>query len=73
MYDVIRLRKKFHIAVKHANKLCDVIESFIVVVKRRQCSPMTDHITVKYHNSRQYVDKAITFLVLDTKEQTANI
>ena len=55
---------------------CDVYEdneSCIAMAKRRNFSPRTKHIAVKYHHFRRFVDKSIIIHSIDTKEQTADI
>ena len=49
-------------------------QSGIYVAKSNKFSPITKHITIKYHHFQRFVqNKIIRIYYIDTKEQTAEI
>ena len=43
------------------------------MAKRRQFSPRTKHIGIKYHHFRSHIGTTVSIHSIDTKDQTADI
>ena len=67
IFEIKRLKPKIHCKVFEDNESC------ILMAKRRNFSPRTKHIGIKYHHFRSHVGTTISVHSIDTKQQTADV